>query len=415
MDARRHPQPDLTSIFVRRGLALLAAALLLAGCGEAKKPPKAALELRPVTFAELPGWASDRPSEAVPALKRSCARFAKLPAERSVGPSGLAGTIAEWQPLCTALAALPDGAAAARTFFETWFTPFLASSSFGGDGLFTGYYEPELRGSRVRDDAHPAPLYRIPDDLITVDLGDFRADYKGQSIVGRVDGHRFKPYYSREAIEKGALAGKGAELVWVENTVDSFNLQIQGSGRIKFDDGTTMGAGFAGTNGQPYFGIAGPLIADGTFKKGELTAQKLTAWLKAHPAEGEALMNRNRSYVFFRAVEGETPIGAQGVVLTAGRSLAVDPGYLPLGGPLWLDTTWPSGSPEGGQPLQRLMIAQDTGGAIKGPVRGDVFFGTGDPVLALAGIMQQPDRYFLLLSKPAADRRLTLIARGMLP
>src|SRR5262249_37758325 len=155
-----------------------------------------------------------------------------------------------------------------------------------------------------------------------------------------------------------------------ESTVDSFNLQIQGSGRIKFDDGTTMGAGFAGTNGQPYFGIGGARVAHGTLKKGEPTAHKLTPPLQAPPPPGAAPMNRNRSYVFFREVEGETPIGAQGVVLTAGRSIAVDPSYLALGGPLWLDTTWPSGGPQGGQPLQRLMVAQDTGGAIKGPVRG---------------------------------------------
>ena len=415
MDARRHPQPGLTSLFLRRGLTLLAVALLLAGCGE-RKPPKPALELRPVTFAELPGWAIDRQSEAVPALKRSCGRFAKLPAERSVGPDRLAGTIAEWQPLCAALAALPDGDdAAARGFFETWFAPFLASSSAGGEGLFTGYYEMELRGSRVRDDAHPAPIYGIPDDLITVDLGDFRADYKGERIVGRVDGHRFKPYYSREQIEGGALAGQGAELAWAESPVDTFNLQIQGSGRVQFADGSTMSVGFAGTNGQPLYMIGRALLENGTFKKGELTAGGLTAWLKAHGKDGEALMNRNRSYVFFREVKGDTPIGAQGVALTAGRSMAVDPSYLPLGGPLWLDTTWPRGTPQGDQPLQRLLVAQDTGGAIKGPLRGDFFWGTGDPALALAGPMQQTGRYFLLLPRPAADRRMMLIARGMLP
>jgi membrane-bound lytic murein transglycosylase A len=415
LDARRHPQPDLTSVLIRRGLTLLAAALLLAGCGEAKKPPKAALGLRPVTFDELPGWASDRPSEAVPALQRSCARFAKLPAERPVGPGGLAGTIAEWQPLCAALATLPGGDDATRAFFETWFVPFLASSSTGGEGLFTGYYEPDLRGSRVRDDAHPAPLYRIPDDLVTVDLGDFRADYKGESIVGRVDGHRFKPYFSREKIEGGAIAGQGAELVWVESTIDSFFLQIQGSGRVQFADGSTTRVGFAATNGQPYYPIARALLENGTFKKGEASMQRLSAWLRSHPDQADALMNRNRSYVFFREIAGDGPIGAQGVVLTAGRSLAVDPAYLALGGPLWLDTTWPRDTPQGGQPLQRLLIAQDTGGAIKGPVRGDIFWGTGDPALAIAGTMQQAGRYFLLLPKPAADRRVTLIARGMMP
>jgi membrane-bound lytic murein transglycosylase A len=210
------------------------------------------------------------------------------------------------------------------------------------------------------------------------------------------------------------LAGQGAELAWAESPVDTFNLQIQGSGKVQFDDGSTMSVGFAGTNGQRLYMIGRALVEDGTFKKGELTAGGLTAWLKAHGKEGEALMNRNPSYVFFREVKGDTPIGAQGFAVTAGRSLAVDPAYIPFG-PLWLDTTWPAGAPQAGQPLQRLMVAQDTGGAIKGPLRGDVFWGTGDPALALAGPMQQSGRYFLLLPKPAADRRLMLIARGLLP
>ena len=192
-------------------------------------------------------------------------------------------------------------------------------------------------------------------------------------------------------------------------------MEIQGSGRVELPDGSMVRVGFAGTNGQPYYPIARALLENGTFKKGEASMQKLEAWLRAHPADAQALMNRNRSYVFFREITGDGPIGAQGVALTAGRSLAVDPSYLALGMPLWLDTTWPRDTPQGGQPLQRLMVAQDTGGAIKGPVRGDVFWGTGAPALAIAGSMQQPGRYFLLLPKPAADRRLAVIARGMLP
>ena len=402
----------------RSALAAIAAILLLAGCGEAKKPaPGASLRLRPVRMADLPGWGADKPSEAMPALALSCGRFAKLAPERPVGPGALAGTIGDWRPICAAAAAVPAGDdAAARAFLEAWFEPFLAESSAGDDdSLFTGYFEMELRGSRTPDDTYRAPLYRVPDDLITVDLGDFQADLKGRRVTGRVEKNKLKPYYSRAEIAAGALAGRGLELLWTDDAIDAFFLEVQGSGRVQLPDGSKVRIGFAGQNGLPYYAIARTLLQNGTFKKGEASMQRLRAWLRDHPAEAQDLMNKNRSYVFFREIEGDGPIGAQGVPLTAGRSIAIDPGFLALGLPVWLDTTWPKGTPQDGQPLQRLMMAQDTGGAIKGPVRADLFWGTGDAALAIAGTMQQAGRYFLLLPKLAAEQRRAIIAQAMLP
>ncbi|MFO1060208.1 MAG: murein transglycosylase A [Dongiaceae bacterium] len=402
-------------------LAGLAAIVLsLAACAPpAKKPatPAAVLELRPVEFAALPGWQADHPAEALPALARSCARFAKLSPGRSVGPAALAGTIADWKPACDALAAVPAGDdAAARAYLEAWFAPFsVFAAGSDGIGTFTGYYESELKGSRTPDPAYPTPLYGIPDDMITVELGDFRADYKGQSVVGRVDGHKLKPYWSRADITKGALAGRGQELLWVQSPVELYFLQVQGSGRVELPDGSTMRVGYASQNGQPLTLVGRTLVEMGAIPRKEVSMQTIRAWLNAHPDQAQQVIDKDRSYVFFRVIEGDGPIGSQGVALTAGRSLAIDPAYLPLGVPLWLDTTWPNGTKQAGQPLQRLVVAQDTGGAIKGVVRGDVYWGTGEPALAVAGFMNQSGRYYMLLPRPVAEKRRALIAQGMLP
>lgn len=390
--------------------------LMTAACAPEEPPPPATPQLRldPVTFDRLPGWADDRVAEALPALLRSCGRLTGQPDDRPVGPDGVAGTVADWREPCAAAAYPAPDDEAARGYFERWFAPFavIRTDRDGetAEGLFTGYYEVELDGATAPDEVYDTPLYRRPPDLVTVDLGDFRADWKGETIVGRVVDGRLKPYPDRAAIDNGALVGQQAELLWVADPVDAFFLQIQGSGRVRLEDGRTIRIGFAASNGRPFHGIARDLIERGALSKEDASMQAVRDWLRANPDEAAALMQKNPRYIFFREMDGpdaeaDGPIGAQGVPLTPMRSLAVDIAFLPLGAPLWLDTTWPPGSPDAGKPLRRLMIAQDTGGAIKGPVRGDFFWGTGEAALALAGGMKQTGRYFLFLPKSVAERR----------
>lgn len=374
--------------------------LLLAACAEKPEKPTPLLTLAPVTFAKLPGWGGDDQSQALPALLRSCGRLEKQPADKPVGPDGLAGKVSDWLPLCQAAKSLPAGdGGAARRFFEGEFQPFLVADRKEPDGLFTGYYEPELEGARAPDAAHPVPLYRRPEDLVTVDLGDFRADWKGESIAGRVVENKLKPYFTYQEIDEGALKGRNLELVWVADPIEAFFLHIQGSGVIRFADGSTMQVGYAAKNGQPYLAIGKTLLDQGELQKGQATTQSIKAWLRDHPDRAASIMYMNRSYIFYREIQGDGPIGAQGVALTAGRSLAVDTKLMPLGAPIWLDTTWPADTPEANQPLQRLLVSQDTGGAIRGAVRGDIFFGAGDKALDYAGRMKQPGRYYLLLPR----------------
>jgi membrane-bound lytic murein transglycosylase A len=245
------------------------------------------------------------------------------------------------------------------------------------------------------------PLYRPPADLVRIDLGRFNPELAGYAIYGRIAEREFVPYYSRRDIDSGALAGRGLELLWVDDPIDKFFLQVQGSGQVRLNDGSLIRVGYAGQNGQPYRAIGRDLIEMGVLTREQVTMPAIRAWLEAHPADAPQIMERNRSYIFFEErpelAPDEGPLGAQGVSLTAGRSLAVDPRYIPFGVPVWLETTAPW--PEGDGPLRRLMVAQDAGGAIKGVVRGDVFWGAGERAAAIAGRMKSPGRYAVLVPK----------------
>lgn len=368
---------------------------------EPPPPPPDRLELAPATFTDLPGWQADPLADALPALACSCRVFAARPATAAVGPAGLAGTAAAWRAACRAAAAVPRGDhAAARRYLEAHFEPWAASNHGEPTGLFTGYYEPTLRGSKRRGGRYKVPLHLRPRDLVTVDLGLFRDDLKGRRLAGRLERGTLLPYFDRLAIERGALAGRGLEVVWVDDPIDAFFLQIQGSGRVELAGGGVLRLGYAGGNGQPYFAIGKALVERGVLKKEEASMQAIRRWLADHPTEAPAVMGRNPSYVFFRRLEGEGPLGALGVALTPGRSLAVDSTFLPLGAPLYLDATAPSPNPAlPDRPLQRLLLAQDTGGAITGPLRGDVFWGPGPDAAEIAGRMKHRGRLWVLLPK----------------
>jgi membrane-bound lytic murein transglycosylase A len=413
--AEKHPRRPLLLI-----AAALAGALALASCAprEAEKKPDA-LTLTPVAFSALPGWMEDDQSAALPALRKSCAYFARQaettrlqPAPTETQLPGVGGLVGDWRGVCAAAAQLPDNnRAAARAFFEREFKPFKAANNADSRGLFTGYYEAELRGARQASSRYNVPLYKVPPDLVAVDLAEFGSEFSGRTIAGKVVQGKLRPYDDRTAIERGALKGKNLELLWVDDAVDAFFLHIQGSGRVVMDDGSVMRVGYAGKNGQPYVAIGRELVARGVMPAEQVSMQTIRAWLKANPREAEGLMNVNRSYVFFNETKGagptEGPIGAQTVALTPGRSLAVDRKFLPLGLPIWLDASHPDGaanSSSGEARIRRLLVAQDTGGAIRGPVRGDVFFGWGEQAAAKAGLMRDRGEYYLLLPNAVAAR-----------
>lgn len=366
------------------------------------------LALAPAEFASLPGWSDDATAQAMPALLRSCARG---------GPSGepetlkVAGEAALWTALCAEARRLPAGDdRAAREFFERRFVPVAATNHGEAKGLLTGYYEPELHGSRAKRGAFRFPLYLAPDDRQVIELGDFKRELVGRKITGIVRGGRFRPYWDRGEIERGALRGRRLEFLWVDDPVALFFLQIQGSGRVILPGGSLVRVGYAGQNGHDYTAIGRVLIDAGELAAETVSLQSIRDWLRAHPERAGAVMDRNRSYVFFRVLPGSSPEGSSGVELTAGRSLAIDDAFLPYGVPVWIDSMAPAVPPLGRAPmppapLRRLVVAQDTGGAITGPVRGDLFLGPGREAEELAGRMKQEVRFWLLLPRGAATLR----------
>ena len=367
--------------------------------------------LRNEGFSNLDGWESDEQSDAIRALRRTCERLATFPPEREVG--GLGGTVSDWTGPCSRLSEVQSGDdQAARTFFEAEFQIFSVSNHDERTGLFTGYYEPSIAGTRELESEDQVPLYRRPDDLVAVDLGEFREDLGGRRVAGRLDGRKLRPYQDRAEISAGALTGQELELAWINNPVDAFFLHIQGSGRVDLPGGEVLRVGYDGQNGHPYFPIGRDLVERGVLILEEVSMQSIRAWLEANPEVGVEVMNRNASFVFFRELEGEGPIGTLGVALTPGRSLAVDRQFLPLGAPVWIEGTVPGLEAGSEEHFARLMVAQDTGGAIKGPVRGDVFWGNGDEAAERAGRMRNEGRLWLLLPRAVSVREEVLFADG---
>jgi membrane-bound lytic murein transglycosylase A len=352
-----------------------------------KPEPAEPSALVPVAWSEVEGWQQDDPGQALEAFLRSCTTLRRRP---------------QWQPACTEAATLGGRPGAeVRAFFERSFTPHqLSKPDSDPIGLATGYYVPDLRGSRQPSAAYPYPLYQRPDDLLVIDLREVYPDLGNYRLRGRLDERRVRPYWDRAAIEGEQRPLAGQELLWVDDPVELFFLQIQGSGRILFEDGSRVMVNYAEQNGHPYRSISRWLLDRGAMPLEQMSMQKIKAWARANPELVNELLNHNPSYVFFRELPGdaESPPGALGIPLTPGRSVAVDPRYTPLGAPVFLATTWPNSD----RPLYRLMLAQDTGGAIKGPVRADFFWGMGEAAGIEAGRMKQPLRMWVLLPVEAA-------------
>lgn len=343
----------------------------------------AAIKLIPVSFTEIKGWAGDDHAAAFGALRKSCRKRSKS------------------HPACEEVLKLGEDVdrETARRFFESHFIPHRVEAD--EPGLVTGYYEPEVSGSRERTRETQVPVYGRPEDLVQVTPDELRAFYNAGFSVGRQTGDDLVPYYTRAEIDDGALEGKGLELLYLDDPVELFFMQIQGSGRVRFQDGSWVRLGYAAKNGHSYTSIGKLLAERGEKPDGGLTMEGLKGWLRADPERGRALMHENKSYVFFHVLPegqaGDGPIGAQAVALTPGRSLAVDASYHKLGTPVFVAA--PAAPTPDGKPFRRLMIAQDVGSAIRGKERGDIFWGSGPQAGAIAGVTKTEARFYILLPK----------------
>lgn len=369
-------------------------------------PKKPSSMFKSVGFSQLPGWKSADLKKSLSAFQTSCRAFIKQNPEQIVGTDHIELQVKDWQPACyAALKISPDAEKEAKAFFEEWFIPVEFSETDAKPGLFTGYYVPAIKGSYTQSKEFNVPLYETPKDLVTADLGLFFNDLKNRRIVGRLANNKLVPYYTRAQINRGAIKDKARVLVWINSPIDRLFLEIQGSGVIELDDGKNIYIGYDAQNGAPYTAIAGVLIKKGVMTKHNASMQAIKHYLEAHPKEMHPVINQNKSFVFFRKMSFGVALGSQGVSLTPGYSLAIDRQWIPMGAPLWLSTTRPDGkNPDINKPMQRLMIAQDTGGAIRGKVRGDVFWGGGEKATVMAGHMKNAGHYWILLPRHAISR-----------
>jgi membrane-bound lytic murein transglycosylase A len=364
------------------------------------------LRLEPISFSDIPGWEEDDLGQAFTAFARSCSEIVRA----GKGFSRLikfGGGRADWLAVCADVTSIGPQLSAerARHFFQSRFKPFRVHDPERGQGLFTGYFEPEVLGDLRRHADFTVPLYAKPSDLVA-----FGAETEKRTGLryGRYRNDQPHRYFNRREIEEGALAGKGLEIAWLKSWADAFFIHIQGSGRIRLTDGQVMRLAYAAKSGLPYTAIGGILAEKGEIERPAISMQTIRDWMDRHPHKARELMWENESFVFFREVTVEDsslgPPGAQQVQLTPFRSLAVDRTYWAFGTPLWIETELPFAQPGSSRAFSRLMIAQDTGSAIKGTVRGDVFFGFGDEAARLAGHMKSRGRMIALLPNELADK-----------
>lgn len=362
------------------------------------------LGLRQQDYSALPQWQSANLQQSFKAFKKSCGVFLKMPATKQVGSQTIPMTAGDWHPACRALFRLNKPSnARIKAYFERWFVPFAFYQGDQAQGLFTGYYMPTLKGSLKKTDKYPVPLYGLPNDLVTIKLNQFDDNYgRHQAWRGRVHERQVVPYYKRRDIEQGVIKGKAPVVAWIADRIDRHFLEIEGSGVIETKNNGRIYVGYAGQNGATYTPLANVLIKKGVMTKDNASMQRIKQYLSEHPNEANDIMYQNESFVFFERSRQQGAIGAQNLVLTDGYSMAVDRKHIPLGTPLWLTTTHPDEKTLQPTPLNRLMIAQDTGGAIRGPVRGDFYWGEGKRAARIAGHMKHQGTYWLLLPKAIA-------------
>lgn len=363
---------------------------------------KTPLVLKPASFSDLSGWDKDDMSGFMKAYAASCARLLKKTPSENFSSDPAWGTYADWQGPCRAAASVNAAdSASVKSFVQNNFKVMSATSGGNPQGLFTGYYESTLNGSRTKHGPYQHPLLGRPDDLVMVELGDFREELKGQRIAGRVLDGKLKPYESRAEIVAGKLSAQQTRpIVWLDDPQDAFFVQVQGSGIVHLDDGGIMRVGYAAQNGHPYHAIGRELVKRGIYKKEDVSMESIRGWMLQNPDKANELMNTNPSYVFFTEStddgSGAGPQGGEGIKLTAKRSLAIDRSKIPYGFPVYVDIDY---ADENGMRLQRLMMAQDTGGAIRGAVRGDFFWGGGEIAEKMAGPMKAKGKYYFLMPK----------------
>ena len=372
---------------------LFSVALFIASCEdeEAKKGP----QLEEKSFTELKGWTSDSQEKTLPAFKKTCAIYQRRDPKKTIG---IGGTISDWIPICNKLKEIDTtDVAQVRIFFEEHFKAYQLKEGKENKALFTGYYEPEINGSFEQTSQFNVPVYKKPSDLVIAeDLGIFNPALKGRRVAGRVKDGRLIPHDSHAQILRGSLNNQNLELLWTDNRIDHFFAQVQGSTKVRMTDGSIIRIGYAGVNGHPYVSIGKVLVQKGAFPLKQASMQSIRTWFEKNPDQIESVLGENPSFVFFRMLEKseeDGPQGSMGVALVPRRTIAVDPKYTPLGVPVWIDFDHPTQDKRS----QRLVVAHDTGGAIKGVLRADMFWGSGKKATDYAGKMKSSGTMYVLL------------------